>query len=166
MLLFNMNSWIISIACLALLTSILSFLIPKGRLDSSIKFIFSLVMTFVILQPLIGLKDFDNFNNFLNGYGEITLQEDYLNFINESKITNLEKNCINILEKEGIKNGNINIEYSVAANGQVIIDKVIINLANSVFIEENNHKYVIDKSIKSICDYLDVKIESVNILYE
>lgn len=164
--LFNiMKEWIISIASVVIFTSIISLIIPEGKMGEFIKGIFSLLIILIIIKPIFSLTTTNlDFSNIFNG-AEIVLQNDYLDYISNKKTQKLTKECKEIIEKIGVKNADININYYVAENGNTTIKIVEINLKNAVLILNKEHIDIIDEIKNLISSYLLISSDMV-IIYE
>jgi len=137
--LFNMKNWILSIGAVIILTSILTLILPNSKLGKNIKSIFSLMIVLIILQPIVKLKDGRmNFDK-INTEQAIILQDDFIHYIAEQKITNYEHKCQNFLIEKGINNAKTSIDYIVNTNGQVEIILVNVDLTNSVINSDLEH---------------------------
>lgn len=134
-----MKTWILSIGAIIILTSILTLILPEGKLGKNIKSVFSLIVVLIIVQPLIKLKNGEiDFNDFYTEK-EIVLQEDYIYYVNEQKITNYQNQCQNFLLDLGIKGAKTNIDYIVDEFGQVEIILASVDLENSVINSKDEH---------------------------
>ena len=116
-----MSSWVLSITSIVILTSIISMILPEGRLNKSIKSIFSLLVVLVIIQPFFTLTGKDIDFDTIFSENNITLQVDYLEYIQSQKITNYQNNCQKILKNYGIDSASVDINYTVN-NKQINIE--------------------------------------------
>lgn len=160
-----MNTWLISITVSVIITTILTILLPNGKLKVLIKGAFSLIITLVMLQPLLNLK---NSEFKIDGFAieaNVTLQYDYLGYVAEEKIKFLEVESVKILEDVGIRDASIQIKYYMTENGEVVIDKAKIFLYDSVIISNIEHIDIIEEIKQRISNYLSVDQDSV-IIYE
>ncbi len=156
-----MKSWILSVCCISLFTTVFSLLLPKGKLEKTIKSVFSLLVLFIMLQPLINIKFNDIDLGYIFSSSEIYYQNDFIDYVNREKVYLLENNCQKIIEEQGIPNTKVIIEYTNSNDGQVILEKVFLNFSNSEFIENKEHIYLIDKAKNAVVEYLNVSKEMV-----
>ncbi len=163
--LFNMKDWIISITAVVLITSIVCLILPPGKMGKYIKSIFSLLTMLVVIKPIVYIKDINFDYQQIIGADEIALQDDFLIYVFDKKIEEYEQNCVEIVEKVGIKNANINIEYDIEENQNIKINFVKINLQNSVIISDEQHINIKEEMITDIASYLNIKKNMV-IIYE
>ena len=144
--------------------SIISLLLPNGKMGKYVKCVFSLLVVFVVLKPVVFLGD----NNatldqiYSDVHTDIPLQENYLDFVFEKKVESLEQNCEKLLENHQIFNVNIKIDVDSDYFQELRIKKVTANFENAVIKSENKHIDIIDvKNI--IADYLGVSNNVVEI---
>jgi stage III sporulation protein AF len=160
-----MSTWIISITVSVIITTILTILLPNGKLKVLIKGAFSLIITLVMLQPLLDLKnsefEIDGFVSETN----MTLQYDYLGYVAEEKVKFLEVESVKIIEDVGIRDAAVQIKYYMTENGEVVIEKAKIFLYDSVIISNIEHIDIIEEIKQRISNYLNVNKNSV-IIYE
>lgn len=160
-----MNTWLISITVSVIITTILTILLPNGKLKVLIKGAFSLIITLVMLQPLLNLKNSEFKIDGFASEANVTLQYDYLGYVAEEKIKFLEVESVKILEDVGIRDASIQIKYYMTENGEVVIDKAKIFLYDSVIISNIEHIDIIEEIKQRISNYLSVDQDSV-IIYE
>ena len=163
--LFNMKDWIISITAVVLITSIVCLILPPGKMGKYIKSIFSLLTILVVIKPIVYIKDINLDYQQIIGVDDIAFQDDFLMYVFDKKIKEHEQNCVEIVEKIGVKNANINIEYDVKENQNIIINFVKINLQNSVIISDEQHINIKEEMIADIASYLNINKNMV-IIYE
>lgn len=157
-----MSSWVLSIASIVILTSLITMILPEGKLNKSIKSIFSLLVVLVIIQPFLSFSgNHENLDSIFNG-NELNLQTEYLDYIESQKITNYQKNCQKILANYGIEGASVDINYTVI-DKHVVIEKVLINLTNNT--NSSINKETIEKVIIDISLYLNLTEEKV-LVYE
>lgn len=160
-----MKEWVISVTVAAFSTSVISLILPNGKLSKYIKSVFSLIMVFVVLQPVFKLKnievDFDKmFNN-----SEYTFQMDYLDYFNNKKIEIYKENCSTIIRDNGVDAFEIEIIYSINDFSELIVEKVVINLKNSVINSDKDHIDIIVGIKNVISKYLNINSNAV-VVYE
>lgn len=161
--LFNMKTWILSIGAIIILTSILTLILPEGKLGKNIKGIFSLIVVLIIVQPLIELKNGEIDFNEIYTEKEILLQEDYIFYVNEQKITNYQNQCQFFLLDLGIKDAKTSIDYIVDEFGQVEIVLVNVDLENSVINSKDEHIDITKEISSGISKILNIEENKVKI---
>lgn len=154
-------SYILSIVGVVFLGVMVDIICPEGKMNSFIKSIFSLVLLFVIISPAVDLISNNSLTKLFNS--NYSLDEEYLNSVNEMKVNNFEIQIINTLEKQGITGVDVEIEGNML-NEEIEVKKVTVNTQKMVLTSGDKHinKYeVITKLIENI---LGVKSEVI--IYE
>lgn len=149
-----MKDWIISVVAIVILNSLLFLIIPNGRYSSLLKGIFSIISLYVVLLPVIKLKDL-NFEDISVEY-EQNLQYDYLEFGFDSKCFELENYCLTVLSEEGFDVSSVNIEYEICDLYDFSIKNVSVEIKKNVIISENEHIVISEKIKSSVCSVLRV----------
>ena len=158
-----MKTWIISVSAVVIITTIIGFILPEGKIGKFIKSILSLFIVFTIIKPIIYIKNVDlNYQNFFN-QNNFELQYDFIDFISEEKVEEQEKNCIKVLEECGIKNSIVDINYSLDNDLKINIDFVYIDLKKSVINSDKAHIDIIKEIKQNISSYLKIKENLVKI---
>ncbi len=159
-----MKEWIVSIGVIVVLTSIISLILPEGKIGNYIKGIFSILVILVIFKPISNvIKSNYNFEN-INSSNAIVLQDEYLHYVYENKVKSYKKTCTDIANNNGIENAETFIDYSVNENGKFIVDKIYLNLSNAVIISDKEHIYVIDEIKNQISYSLNVDTEVIMVI--
>ena len=157
-----MAEWLISVFTAVFVVSVLSILLPDGRLSKFVKPLISLVVIIIVIAPLTNSE----------WYTEILTKEsntaiktdvDFLGYINRSKIDLYTKNCVKIAEKNGINDSEILIEYSVDDNFTIKIFAVSVNLKNAVISSEDEHIVILQRLSSEIGDYIGIGAAGVKI---
>ena len=157
--LFNMKSWALSIIVVVFIISIVSLLFPSGKLGKFIKSVFSLLLIFVAMKPIIKLKNGDfNYSTILIS-SETVLQEEYFDFFNNEKILAYKINCNKILNELGISNADIDFTYEIDKENKILFRSVSLNLINAVINSDKEHIVIIESAKQRIKDYLDLSDE-------
>lgn len=158
-----MKTWIISITAAVIITTIISFILPEGKMGKYIKSIFSLLIVFTIIKPIIYIKNTDfSFQNFFI-QDNFELQYGFINYISEEKMVEQEKYCIKILEEIGVKNSNIDINYCLDDDLNITIELVYVDLKNSVINSDKEHIDIVKEIKQKISSYLNIKENLVKI---
>lgn len=160
-----MKSWIISVCALAIITTIILIILPQGKLGQYIKNIFSLLLVIVIIQPIVKIN-FDTLSyDFFNYDIEVELQDNYLTYVTNSRVENLELKCENIILNLGVKGASVDIQANIKDFDFKKIDKVLINLEKAEIINDNSHIDIIEQIISNVSEYLSVEKKLV-VVYE
>ena len=121
-----------------------------------IKGIFSIFIVFTIIKPIFYIKDNDfKYETILNPQN-IELQHHFIDYINKEKIDEYEEYCNEILQKKGINNAVIEINYTFDNEYQIKIEEVLVNLKNSVIISDKEHIDIIKEIKLNVASYLNV----------
>ena len=161
MLLYKMKNWVLSIGAIIILTSVIGIILPEGKLSKNVKSIFSLIVVLVVVQPVISLKNNSFSIETIFEEQNVFLQEDFIYYVNEQKMTNNQKLCENYLQNTGISNGKIFIEYTINQNGQALINRVIIDLQNAVINSELEHIDIIENILSYVSNVLMINKNQV-----
>lgn len=153
------GSWLLSIIGIVIIGSLIDIVLPEGTISKYIKGIYSLIVIFVIINPLIQL--FDNKIQLNNNY-EMLVDEQFLNLVQEDKINYLEANLTTQLKLAGLKNVEIKIQAKNSENA-LKIDTVYVFFNNLVIDKKDEHidKYQVAEDI--ILNNL--KIDKEQIIY-
>lgn len=150
-----MTEWLISVFTAAFVVSVLSILLPEGRLSKFVKPLISLVVIVIVIAPLTNSQEYtESFTKISNA--EIKTNAEFLGYINRSKIDLYTKNCIKIAEKNGINGSEILIEYSIDEDFAIKISAVSINLQNAVISSNDEHIVILQRLSNEIGDYLGI----------
>ena len=149
-----MKTWIVSIIVVVLSISIIALIFPSGKLGSYVKSIFVFVLTFVLLKPITEIKNQDvniSFDNF-----EVAYQVEYLDYIGKYKINKMVENCELIANNLGVNGITVKLEYELLDYAEIQVNKVELNLENTVINSDKEHIVIIEKVKKTIADYLGI----------
>ena len=145
-----MKEWILSVGSIVILTSVISLILPDGKTGKIIKCVFSLIILTVILKPILSIKDGVEIEEIVFNEAEICLQDDFIYYSIDEKMTNYEGNILFHLKNLGIENGSVFIEYYVLENYTAKIEKVVINLNNQVIISNKENIDIIDDIVSYV----------------
>ena len=157
-----MKNWVLSIGITIIVISILTIILPSNKLGKLTKGIFSLIIILVIIQPIISFSN----NNYQIGdieYSEIIIQNDFIDYVNFTKIENLKQKCNQILKNYEIEGATVDILYE-NTNYTLIIEKCVINLSNAVINSNEEHIYIIKETKNLISELL--LIDESKVIYE
>lgn len=152
-----MKEWIYSILAIILLTTIISIIVPDGKLGKMIKGIFALIVMLVIISPIMSFSSFNTDSLINNTQIDGSIQDSFLNFINENKTQNLENEILESFNKIGVKNALIDLDYEYSSEYVYSIKNAKIYLNNAVINSEKEHILVIEEMINTV-------IEKTNLL--
>lgn len=152
-----MKEWIYSIIAIVLLTTIITIIVPEGKLGKMIKGIFALSVMLVIISPIISLSSFNSQGFITNSQIYTNVQETFLTYINDNKTELIQKELINSFENLGIEDALIDLDYEYSNNYVYSIKNAKIYLNNAVINSEKEHILVIEEMINTV-------IEKTNLL--
>ena len=125
----NIKAFGITIVAYILLTSVISMLAPKGKMENSIKFVVSLGFVFVVASNIFNLKiEMPQIN-----YEENTNSSE-TNFYDVSldfTISILESRIKTELTNENIKLDFLQINADISQDNGIIIDSIVYDVKNS-----------------------------------
>ncbi len=159
-----MRDWVVSIGVVVVIISVISLLIPDGKMGKYVKRIFSLLIVLVIIKPFT--EEFDIAGIFYLENNQVVYQEQYIYYSIEKRVEEYEQNSIKLMENSGIFNSKINIKYQVEDVSDIKIKQVVINLKNSVIKSNAEHIDIIEEAIKSVADYLNINKNIIKVEYE
>ena len=147
-----MKNYVMNVFSVVILAVIFSLLIPKGKMSKSIKGIFIFVISLVIITPFSKISYEDILNGLSLDSYEINYQNDFLDYYNDKKNKNFEKNIDEILSNFSIINANVKIEYIVNENCEYVATNVFIELKNANYNknELQSNKTLITEKIQKL----------------
>ncbi len=131
-----MNGYILSVLGIVLLGIIIDIIIPNGNINKYIKSIYAIFVVAVIISPLTKILKYDN--DFSIKYQDYEISQNLLNYIYSARVDSLEIEIVDTLEREGISNISININYS-SENNELVYHSCIVNLKNMVISLDKQH---------------------------
>ena len=146
-----MNEWLVSIVGVVFLGVMLDLIYPNGKTNKFCKAIFGIFVMFVMVSPVLKLKD----SNY-----QIKIDEAYLSNIKNLQINNLNVQIENALLNSGFKGVDVEIEGNMIDN-EIVIENVYVDISNLVLSEKlvNINKYeVITSKIKKITNIEESRI--------
>lgn len=158
-----MQSYILSVLGIVLVSVLIEIILPSGQTAKYIKSVFSIFVVYVLISPVLTMikKDYD-----ITKYvqqGNIEVNQVLLNNIYKDQIEAKSTDIENALEKEGYSGVKVKILYNIVDN-QIILEKVKINLDNLVITSpnENINKY---QHIRQVVAQ-SIEIKEEDILFE
>ena len=151
-----MKEWVIGIVVSVFAFSVISLLLPNGSTAKFIKQLFSVIMIFVLLQPFVN-KDLFYEQSFVYNDKISFIQNDFLEYAHDKNVSIHYENINKILMNFGVENTNIDMfYYTTDENYNLKIEKVVVNLENSVIKTDREHIDIIDQIKSSIANYLSL----------
>ena len=106
-------------------------------MEKYLKALYSVVLVFVILSPLINIKSADISNEVFNGE-YVSYDENFLSFFAEKKAEYYEKEAEAIVSSLGIENTKAEVEYDFYDH-VFTLKKITVYLKNAVINEKDGH---------------------------
>ncbi len=158
-----MLNWVLSIGSTVIITSVIMIILPSGKLSTIIKSIFSLVVLLVVISPIIKITkvDFEIENLFFGE--EITVQDDFLHFIGESKIKAYKDNCRQILVNMGVEDALFDIDYLITDDYFIDVQRIMVDLRNSVIKSDKAHIDIIGDVKEAFSEYFSIDVGRIEI---
>lgn len=129
------SSWLLSIACVVVLSVLAEFVLPEGQINKYIKVIFSFVILLVIIMPLPKLfgKEFELRNLFENNQSQ--LQEDYLYQVNLNKLNSLSEDIDRQILEAGMDKVVVSINSNIMSQSLEIFG-VYVDIKDIKFLDK------------------------------
>ena len=157
-----MWEWVISFCSVVLLCTIVTLIMPEGKMQNAVSFILIFLIIFVAVKPLFSLKDvYMDGDNEVNG--ELVLDIEYLDYFASKKNFELVENCKKILFDS--LNEVVDIQIDAGFNDilQYTIKNVKVILEQSV-INENSERIDITIEVKKrLSEYLNIEKEVIEL---
>lgn len=143
------TGWLLGVVGIVLIGTLVDLILPDGEMQKYIKAIFSIVIVFVMISPIVNIDlNKIDFNKFIYNDSSVTINEKYLKNYNNIYKESLEKTCEMALKNSGFSGVKVNICLNMSIT-KFQIEKVEVNLKNLVI---DTNKVHIDKyqEIKSV----------------
>ena len=153
-----MNGYVLSVLGIVVAGVFIDIIIPTGTISKYIRSFYSIFVVAVLISPVV--KFLNKQQSLTIKYEEYILNDDLLNYIYSSRATNLENNLESNLEKEGFKNIDINLTFSIE-NNELKYNSCKVNIKNLVISPDKLHinKYeFIKETIKNNSNLTDEEI--------
>ena len=158
-----MKVWIISIGAVILMTVISLYIIPEGKLGKHVKGIFSVLIIFVIINPVINF-DMDNFlDKVETGNQTVNIQYNYIDFVYKKRTENSRLQIEKALEDIGVIDSIVKIDYVITNTFSYSIKNVFINLEKSVIKSDKEHIDIIEEIKKIVSNLLLIGDELISV---
>ena len=161
-----MRDWILSLAVSAFFITVLGLLLPNGKLSNFIKKTLSVLMIFVIVQPIIKLKEKEVNFDLINDVFNVEMQTNYLEFVGNKRVNSIQGQCVEIVKNCGIDGAKAELTYEFDENYNLQILSVKIILHKSVIKEDKSHIDIIEQAKELISKHLNIEKEYVYIYVE
>ena len=162
----SLSSWILSIAGIVMLSTIVELILPAGVMNKYIKGIFAFIIMLVILSPIPKLLNQDiDISKFFESE-TIKVDEEYIYQINLDKINKLQNDIKNDISSYGYKNVEVYITCDILDN-TFMTKFVTIDLTRLVISENAEHTNILkikQQITKLVQKHLDIGED--NIYYE
>lgn len=160
-----MKEWALKILISVLILSSISIILPTGKLSSYIKYVFAIILIPIVIEPVLMIKN-NNFDfNTVFNETEVQVQNDYLDYISEQKITEYNSRLNVLLNNLGVLGAKVDLLYNIDENYIIHIKKVCIDLTNSVINSDKEHIDIIETIKTAYSEYLHIDKDEV-IIYE
>ncbi len=142
-----MKIWLISVVSVLIAISLLSVLIPKGKLTPLINSVLSVIFLLTVFSPFFsGKVTLENvFVYTEDDCDKDFLQENYLYYTAEKETESKKTKCLKKLKENGINDVYFEIEYSKSEHGKYEIKKVKVFYDGTVIKEKDEHIDIIRK---------------------
>ncbi len=156
----NFSAWVLSIVGIVILTLIVDIILPEGQTNKYIKSVFAVITVFVIALPIPSL-----FNGDIDIGG--VLKNEQAGVIDTAFIENLMQERASVVKDELLKeykaNGidNVEVEISYKADVKFNIEKIFINVKNSVIVGSDKNINIKEKVLSITINLLDISDENV-----
>ena len=160
----SLSSWVLSIAGICLISVILDLMMPEGKTNSIIKNVISYAIILVVIFPLPKLMNKNFSADEIFDEIDITIQNDYIYNINQSKLDALKEQ----IEYELNGNGIWGVEVSVSGNifdNPMVINSVYVDLYNAVISENGKNINIQTEVLNVVLKIIDISKEKV-VFYE
>lgn len=159
-----MWSWVVGVALMVIISTIITIIIPDGKVSGIIFVVLGVMIISVIIKPIINVKEnsalaFTNtdFNQMdLIDYGYI----DYTFYLRSEMLKN---ESIKLLDSKGYKTKSLEIIYDDSEFRQFIIKKVKVFLDKEVIKSSSEHIDIIDEVKSILSSYLSIKREVIEV---
>ncbi len=156
----NFSAWVLSIVGIVILTLIVDIILPEGQTNKYIKSVFAVITVFVIALPIPSL-----FNGDIDIGG--VLKNEQAGVIDTTFIENLMQERASVVKDELLKeykaNGidNVEVEISYKDDVKFSIEKIFINVKNSVIVGSDKNINIKEKVLSITINLLDISDENV-----
>jgi len=152
------SSYIIGIIVIIILSTFSEVLLTKNRIGKFINYVFSSLIILMVITPVSQIvSNGFSFNENIFNY-EITLDNEFLSYIEEFKNGQINLKIEEMLAQNGYKNARVKVSMDVETQ---LVQTIKVNLSNLVIDAEIEHINKYERITSLICEYLDVTMEAV-----
>ena len=158
-----MKVWLLGVFTVALTISVLSLILPEGKISKFAKPFISLIAIIVIVSPFIDAEELLKGSFSFGENKTVETDGEFLEYAVSIKIDNYRRNCVQIAENNGITGSKVVIDYTVDENYGLHIKGAEINLINAVITSEDKHIVILQRLENEISAYLNVDKAEIKI---
>ena len=158
-----MKTWLFGVFAVALIITVLSLLLPEGKLAKFAKPFISLVAVIIIVSPLINVDGLLGGNFELYYDKAINTDTEFIDYAINAKIDKYRLNCIKIAEKNGINGSEFLIKYSINENYDLNVYGAEINLTDAVISSDEEHIVILQRLKSEVSEYLNVDVAGITV---
>lgn len=136
-----MGQWVVTVAGIAILSVLCDVILPEGQTRKYIKTVVGIIVTLVMLQPIVNfIGASSDFGTQTSSSQIVSVQQSYLDMVNDKENTLQELNVKNVLQARGIAfedvkisktDKTVTIHLGVKQNGD--LQKQIDNIFKTYF---------------------------------
>lgn len=156
-----MWEWVVSVGLVILISTLISLLVPDGRLTSIVGVILSVTVVFTLVKPMEN-SDFNFEIPSINT--SIEIDYSYAEHSNYLKSNYYSTQCVNLLKNEGVDNAEIVIDYQVDEFRLFKINFVRVFLSKEVINSDGEHIDIIDKVKTIISKNLNIEKDLILVI--
>ena len=150
-----MWEYVVSIGSTILLISIITLVLPNGRLYNFVSYILSILLIFSIIKPLLNLTIKEiNLDSVLEV--SISIDEEYVDYTMHLKANETSKRCVELLSNENIFASKIEIIYDSTNYQNFSIKNVKVFLSREVIYPNNSNIDIIARIKTLLSKFLNV----------
>lgn len=158
-----MKVWLFSVFTVALTITVLSLILPEGKIAKFSKPFISLIAVIIIVSPFINTEELLSGNLTLEDYKTVETDSEFIEYTVRAKIDKYRLNCVKIAENNGIIHSEIIINYTVDENYGIRLIGAEINLTNAVITSEDKHIVILQRLKDEVSAYLNVDKAGIEI---
>lgn len=155
----TLSGWVLSIAGVVLLGTVIDLLLTKSRLKTFIRSVFASVAVLVIVTPIPSFIKSGFDADFT--WGDVELDSGYLSYVEHYKLNTLARAVEKVLEQEGLAGAKVTVDGEV--DGEILVREVTINLSETVIAGESEHINKYAEVRKQVAGYLGVGEDKVRV---
>ena len=158
-----MKVWLFSVFAVALTITVLSLILPEGKITRFSKPFISLVAVIIIASPFVNTDELLNGTFAFGNDIEIETDSEFIEYTIYAKIDKFRLNCVKIAEKNGITGSEIIIKYVIGENYGITLQGADINLTDAVITSEEEHIVILQRVVSEISVYLNIDKAGIKI---